>query len=171
MVVYLAVDGKHLLAVGREQRLSARFGIDYRQAFVSQNGRTSAVYTAPVRTAMTNLTAHAQSLLAQLGSLFPKVENRYNSTHIFVFFYWFLLFVWGCIFRMSYDPCLFVLKFKDAPLPREAEGIQDQKNSHYFRSAHLLNFLTPHTFSCRHSHRARICRDLPLQRVGRHAFR
>ena len=40
---------------------------------------------------------------------------------------------------MSYDPCLFVLKFKDAPLPREAEGIQDQKNSHYFRSAHCLN--------------------------------
>ena len=60
---------------------------------------------------------------------------------------------------------------KDAPLPRKAEGTRNQKNSHYFRSAHLLNFLTPYIFSCRHSRRARICRVLPLQRGGIRAFR
>ena len=60
---------------------------------------------------------------------------------------------------------------KGVPLPREAEGTQNQKNSHYFRSAHLLSFLTPYIFSCRHSRRARICRVLPLQRGGIRAFR
>lgn len=60
---------------------------------------------------------------------------------------------------------------KDAPLPRKAEGTQNQKNSHYFRSAHLLNLLTPYIFSCKHSRRARICRVLPLQRGGIRAFR
>lgn len=207
MVVYLAVDGKHLLAVGREQWLSARFGVDYRQAFVSQNGRTSAVYTAPVWTAMTNLTAHAQSLLAQLGSLFPKVENRYNSTHIVIFFYWFCC-LFGSVFRgrfpkglllhserapfalqndsfcsskipllhgkrTTFGKAAFFIRSenKGVPLPRKAEGTRNQKNSHYLRSAHLLVFLTPYIFSCKHSLRARICRVLPLQRVGRHAFR
>ena len=28
---------------------------------------------------------------------------------------------------------------KDVPLPRKAEGTWNQKNSHYFRSAHCLN--------------------------------
>lgn len=60
---------------------------------------------------------------------------------------------------------------KGVPLPRKAEGTRNQKNSHYLRSAHLLVFLTPYIFSCKHSLRARICRVLPLQRVGRHAFR
>ena len=60
---------------------------------------------------------------------------------------------------------------KGVPLPRKAEGTQNQKNSHYFRSAHLLSFLTPYIFSCRHSRRARICRVLPLQRGGIRAFR
>ena len=61
--------------------------------------------------------------------------------------------------------------FKGVPLPRKAEGTRNQKNSHYFRSAHLLNLLTPYIFSCRHSLRARICRVLPLQRGGIRAFR
>ena len=63
MVIYLAVHGKHLLSVGRVERLLARLRIYDRQSLMTQNGCPSGINTAPVRTAMTYFLRHAQRLL------------------------------------------------------------------------------------------------------------
>ena len=83
MVVNLAVDGKHLLVIGGDKWLSTRLGIYNTKSLVGENGRASTPDAAPVGTTMTYLTAHTQSLLAQLGSLLPKVKHCNNSTHIY----------------------------------------------------------------------------------------
>ncbi len=81
VIVDLAVHGQHLLAVGGIEGLAARLGVDDAQALVGQNGRTAAIDAAPVGAAVTQLAAHAQRHVAQLGALLSYIENCYYSTH------------------------------------------------------------------------------------------
>ena len=62
MIVYLAVHGKNLLLIDREQRLSSTLGVNDAESFVSEDGISATIDTAPVRTTMAYLLAHAQSL-------------------------------------------------------------------------------------------------------------
>ena len=81
VIVDFPIDGKHLPAVGTIERLLAALRIHDAQTLVAQDGMPSAVDAAPVRTAVTNLLAHAQSLVAQLGGLLLDVKYTYYSTH------------------------------------------------------------------------------------------
>ena len=81
MVVDLAVHGQNQLSVRRNQGLSTRLRIHDTQAFVAQHGAASAPYTAPVRSAVTELATHLQGLPAQGVRLLPDIENTDYSTH------------------------------------------------------------------------------------------
>ena len=82
MVIYLAVDGQHLFAIRREQRLTSTLGIDDAQTLMRQYGTARTMYAAPVWTTVAYLLTHAESLGAQLRRLFFYVEYCYNSAHI-----------------------------------------------------------------------------------------
>ena len=69
MIIDFAIHSQNLLAVRREERLSTTFGVNYRKTFVSKNGRTATIDSAPIRTTMANLMTHLQSLLSQFRSL------------------------------------------------------------------------------------------------------
>ncbi len=86
MVIYLAVDGQHLFAIRREQRLVSTLGIDDAQTLMRQYGTARTMYAAPVWTTVAYLLTHAESLGAQLRRLFFYVEYCYNSAHISFFF-------------------------------------------------------------------------------------
>ena len=82
MVVDLAVDGQHLTAVGREEGLAARLGIDDAQALVGQDGGGAAIDAAPVRPAVTDFLTHTQSLLTQRLRRLLNVQQSYDATHV-----------------------------------------------------------------------------------------
>lgn len=81
MVVDLSVYGQHLFAIWREKRLSARFGINDREALMGQDGRAAAIDSTPVGSAMTDFLTHAQGFLPQRVRLFCYIEYSYDSTH------------------------------------------------------------------------------------------
>ena len=81
VVVYLTVHSQHLLAVGREQRLTSTLRVDNAQSLVRQYGASRTMNAAPVRTAVTYLLAHAKRLGAQLWRLLLNVEYCYYSAH------------------------------------------------------------------------------------------
>ena len=81
VVVYLTIHGQHLLAVGREQRLTSTLRVDNAQSLVRQYGASRTMNAAPVRTAVTYLLAHAKRLCAQLWRLLFNVEYCYYSAH------------------------------------------------------------------------------------------
>ena len=81
VVVYLTVHSQHLLAAGREQRLTSALRVDNAQSLVSQYGASRTMNAAPVRTAVTYLLAHAKRLATQLWRLFLNVEYCYYSAH------------------------------------------------------------------------------------------
>ena len=59
MVVYLAIDGEHLLAIGREQWLTTREGIYDSQSLMCQNGISITIDSAPIGTAVSYLSRHS----------------------------------------------------------------------------------------------------------------
>lgn len=81
MIINLAVHSQHLLAIGREQRLTSALRIDDAQSLMRQYGAARTVYAAPVRTTVTYLLTHAKRLGTQLRRLLLNVENCYNSAH------------------------------------------------------------------------------------------
>ena len=58
VVVYLTVDGKDLLAVGRVQRLPTRLRVDDRKPLVCKDCGAAYINTAPVRSAMADFLCH-----------------------------------------------------------------------------------------------------------------
>ena len=84
MVVNFAVHGQHLTAVGREEGLAARLGIDDAQALVGQDGGGAAIDAAPVRPAVTDFLTHTQSLLTQRLRRLLNVQQSYDATHIWL---------------------------------------------------------------------------------------
>ena len=90
VVVNLAIDGKHLLAVGRVEGLASALGVDNREALMGQDGRASAIDAAPVGAPVTNLLGHGQGFLTPLGRLALNIEYGCYSTHdkgCFMLFY------------------------------------------------------------------------------------
>ena len=59
MVVYLAIHRQHFLAVGREERLLARQGVNDSQSLVCQHGFSVTIHPAPVGTAVPYLCRHS----------------------------------------------------------------------------------------------------------------
>ena len=64
MVIYLAVDSQHQLAVGAVQRLLAGERIDYGEALMADDGIGSGIDSRPVGTSVTDLLAHGQDLFS-----------------------------------------------------------------------------------------------------------
>ena len=67
VVVYLTVDGKDLLAVGRVQRLSTRLRVDDRKPLVCKDCGAAYINTAPVRSAMADFLCIFKALLLSSG--------------------------------------------------------------------------------------------------------
>ena len=86
MVVYLAIHGQHLLAVGRKEWLAARLRVDDAQPLVGQYGTATHVYAAPVGAAVAYFLTHQQGLLAQLRRWFAYSKYCCYSTHKFLRF-------------------------------------------------------------------------------------
>ena len=73
MVIDFAVDGQHLFAVGRIQRLASTLWIDDAQPLVGEDGRAATVYSTPVGSAVADLLTHLQCFLSQCMRLFLDV--------------------------------------------------------------------------------------------------
>ena len=83
MVVYLTIDSQYLLFVRRKKRLTATLWVNDTQSLMGKDSATTTIYTAPVRTTMTYLLTHLQSLLTQFLRLLFYIQYCCNSTHIF----------------------------------------------------------------------------------------
>ena len=81
MIVDFTINSQNLFSVRREQWLSPTLRIDYRQTFVCQNGRTTAIYSAPVRSAVAYAFRHSESFLSQLRRLLFYIEDTCYTTH------------------------------------------------------------------------------------------
>ena len=86
VIVYLAVHGKYLFEVGREQRLSAALRIDNRQSLMTQYGRTATINATPVRSTVSDFLRHVESLSPQCAHISLYIEYSSYSTHDLLFF-------------------------------------------------------------------------------------
>ena len=81
MVINLTIDSKDLLAVGREQRLTATLRVHNAQSLVGQDSRATTVDTTPVRSAMADLLTHLQRFITKSLCLLFHIQYRNDSTH------------------------------------------------------------------------------------------
>ena len=81
MVVYFTINTENMLAVGRDERLTATQWVDDAETLVTQDGSLACIDSAPVGSAMAQLLRHLERLGAQFLGLFLDVEDCYDSAH------------------------------------------------------------------------------------------
>ena len=87
MVIDLTIHSQHLLTVRAVKGLSSAFRVNDAQSLVSKDGRAAAIYSTPVRPAMTDFLTHLQCLVTQSLCLLFDVQYCYYSTHNLLYFY------------------------------------------------------------------------------------
>jgi hypothetical protein len=81
LIVDLAVDRQHHLAVGAVERLGAVLHVDDRQALVGEDGPLAGEEPAPVRTAVALQSRQLERQLAQRPDVRAYVEDSQDRAH------------------------------------------------------------------------------------------